>query len=491
MSKKNKKRTILQGFEWYLPDDGEHWNRLAGQAKELQKMGITGIWLPPAYKGTGGIHDVGYGVYDMYDLGEFNQKGSIPTKYGTKEQYLTAIKKLQAAGIKVYADIVLNHRMGADGVEEVNAVLDLNNNRNNHISAPYPILAWTKFTFPGRNGVYSDFTWNASHFDGVDWDDRKKQNGIFLFEGKSWEQNVDKELGNYDYLMGADLDMENQEVIDELDRWGKWYLEQTNADGFRLDAVKHINFSFYTHWLLKLRKESGKELHTIAEYWNPNASALCHYLDASGHVTTLFDVPLHFNFNKASGNNGNFDMRRIFEGTLTDARPEYAVTFVDNHDTQPGQALESFVQAWFKPLAYALILLRDDGIPCIFYGDLYGIPHDNIPPVKGLPELIKARNFSAYGTQTDYFDHENIIGWTRNGSPDMPDSGMAVIMSEGPGGSKYMCVGAEHAGETFVDLLGNCTDKITLNETGGGDFKVGGGSVSVWLPEKACTRLTE
>lgn len=54
-------------------------------------------------------------------------------------------------------------------------------------------------------------------------------------------------------------------------------------------------------------------------------------------------------------------MRRIFEGTLTDVRPEYAVTFVDNHDTQPGQALESFVQAWFKPLAYALILLRDDG----------------------------------------------------------------------------------------------------------------------------------
>ena len=42
------------------------------------------LWLPPAYKGVGGKNDNGYGVYDLYDLGEFNQKGSIETKYGTK-----------------------------------------------------------------------------------------------------------------------------------------------------------------------------------------------------------------------------------------------------------------------------------------------------------------------------------------------------------------------------------------------------------------------
>ena len=53
--------------------------------------------------------------------------------------------------------------------------------------------------------------------------------------------------------------------------------------------------------------------------------------------------------------------------------PEHAVTFVDNHDTQRGQALESTVEEWFKPAAYALILLREDGLPCLFYGDYYGI----------------------------------------------------------------------------------------------------------------------
>lgn len=51
------------------------------------------IWLPPAFKATG-EHDVGYGVYDLYDLGEFDQKGTIPTKYGTKDEYLDAIYTL-------------------------------------------------------------------------------------------------------------------------------------------------------------------------------------------------------------------------------------------------------------------------------------------------------------------------------------------------------------------------------------------------------------
>jgi len=69
------------------------------------------VWGPPAYKGAGGVHDVGYGVYDLYDLGEFDQKGTIPTKYGTKQEYLDAIDVLQKENISVLADIVLNQKI--------------------------------------------------------------------------------------------------------------------------------------------------------------------------------------------------------------------------------------------------------------------------------------------------------------------------------------------------------------------------------------------
>ena len=77
-------KTMMQYFEWYLPNDGLWWKRCAAKAENLASLGITEVWLPPAYKGTS-QEDVGYGVYDMYDLGEFDQKGTIRTKYGTKE----------------------------------------------------------------------------------------------------------------------------------------------------------------------------------------------------------------------------------------------------------------------------------------------------------------------------------------------------------------------------------------------------------------------
>ena len=75
--------------------------------------------MPPAYKSMDGAKDTGYAPYDLYDLGEFDQKGSVRTKYGTKDEYLAAVKAVQAAGMHAYADIVFDHRMGADETEDV------------------------------------------------------------------------------------------------------------------------------------------------------------------------------------------------------------------------------------------------------------------------------------------------------------------------------------------------------------------------------------
>jgi alpha-amylase len=72
--------TMLQYFDWDTPADGLQWNRVRDNASTWVSKGVTGFWLPPAYKGGAGGYDVGYGVYDLFDLGEFNQKGSTPTK---------------------------------------------------------------------------------------------------------------------------------------------------------------------------------------------------------------------------------------------------------------------------------------------------------------------------------------------------------------------------------------------------------------------------
>ncbi|KHF29300.1 Alpha-amylase precursor [Anoxybacillus sp. BCO1] len=113
--------TMMQYFEWDLPNDGTLWTKVQNEASSLSSLGITALWLPPAYKGTS-QGDVGYGVYDLYDLGEFNQKGTIRTKYGTKTQYIQAIQAAKSAGMQVYADVVFNHKAGADSTEWVDAV---------------------------------------------------------------------------------------------------------------------------------------------------------------------------------------------------------------------------------------------------------------------------------------------------------------------------------------------------------------------------------
>ena len=452
----NPNETMIQLFEWYLPADCSLWNKTAMEAEYLSDLGINYIWLPPAYKGIGGNAEVGYGVYDLYDLGEFDQKGSVKTKYGSKEEYINCIKALKQYRIKVLADIVFNQKMGADESEKVIAIEDNPINRNQAISEPHEITAWTKFTFPGRNNTYSDFKWNWTHFHGVDWDESQKKSSVFRFYGKHWDESVDKEKGNFDYLMGCDVDLNNVDVVEELTNWGKWYLQTTNVDGFRIDAIKHIRASFFVDWLKDLSEFSQKNLFTVGEYWSSNVYSLKSYLEETNNAISLFDVPLHYNLFNASHSNGHFDMRTIFSNTLVSVVPERAVTFVDNHDTEPGQSLESWVSDWFKPHAYSLILLRKEGLPCIFYGDLYGIPTKQISAKKELLEkLLYARNHFAYGTQTDYFNDPNIIGWVREGDSEHYMSGMVVIMTVSTGGCLQMNVGKRLANSVLYDYLGN------------------------------------
>lgn len=474
---------MIQYFEWYLADNATLWKQVKAAVPTLKLAGISAIWLPPAYKGASGIHSVGYDVYDLYDCGEFNQKGSISTKYGTKAEYLEAVRALKDAGIYILADMVFNQKMGADETEEVLADEVDPYNRNRQISGDETIKAWSKFTFPGRGNKYSDFKWNHNHFDATDYNADNHQNALYRFKTKSFDQDVDSENGNYDYLMGCDIDFENQEVIDELQRYGFWYLDQFPVDGFRLDAVKHIDFEFFRNWLTTLRNKEHEELFAVGEYWSGNLENLKHFLEVVDFDLSLFDVPLHYHFFIASRANGNYDLRTIFDNTLTSIDPTKSVSFVDNHDSQPHQALESWVLPWFKPLAYALILLRVDGYPCIFYGDLYGIPHDNYEGVTCLRTLTKLRQNSAFGPQLDYFDDPACIGWTRLGDDAHPDNALAIIMSIKEGRSKWMEVGVKFAGSTFIDALGNSTDAVIINQDGWGEFKCNGGSVSVYIKQ--------
>jgi alpha-amylase len=185
-------------------------------------------------------------------------------------------------------------------------------------------------------------------------------------------------------------------------------------------------------------------------------------------------------------------MRQILDGSLMKERPCQAVTFVDNHDSQSLQALESPVAAWFKPLAYALILLRREGYPCVFLPDYDGSIYED----KGrdgnhytiemashrflIDIFLEVRRKHAYGPQYDYLDHPHTIGWTRLGDDTHPQA-MAVLMSNEQAGSKWMEVGKPRT--RFIDRTGHIPEPVFTNECGWGEFRCAGGSVSVWTME--------
>jgi alpha-amylase len=484
---------MMQYFHWYNPDDGQLWNQLAKSAEDLAKVGVTSLWLPPAYKGTGGGMDVGYGVYDLFDLGEFDQKGSIRTKYGTKEEYLRAIKAAQAVGIRIYADAVFNHKLGADEEEECQATPFDQDNRNECIGEYQTIKAWTHFTFPGRGDKYSSMQWHWWHFDAIDYNAyNSDENAIYLLKGKDFDRNVDLEKGNFDYLMGCDLDMDHPEVVGELKYWGEWYLDTTGVDGFRFDAVKHVSAEFFQQWLDHLCHHTERDIFGVGEYWSYDIEALHSFIESTNGRVTLFDAPLHLNFHLASKAGNSYDMRQIFDNTLVQDQPTLAVTLVENHDSQPLQSLESVVEAWFKPLAYALILLRSQGYPCIFYADYYGAHYkdsgndgneceiwlDSHRDI--LDQMLFVRQTYAYGEQYDYFDHANTIGWTRLGDEAHP-GGMAVVLSNGDAGNKSMEVGQPN--KVYQDITGHISESVTTNDKGWAEFCCEAGSVSVWVPK--------
>jgi len=105
---------LLQGFFFApgriagvpSPLDGDRtipfwWDHLAAQANDLRRAGFSAIWLPPPLKGASGSFSSGYDVFDDYDLGDKDQKGTVPTRYGTREHRLSPICYLRASALIV------------------------------------------------------------------------------------------------------------------------------------------------------------------------------------------------------------------------------------------------------------------------------------------------------------------------------------------------------------------------------------------------------
>jgi alpha-amylase len=267
----------------------------------------------------------------------------------------------------------MNHMDGGDETEWVELEEFDERDRRKKIGEGW-YNVWSRFNYWGRKGKHTDFWVNHDWFDwvGAVFDGSGHfRLGIFRIKHKPGNAGVSHENGySDDFLTGLDLDVCNPHVAFRLKHWGVWLVEQLKIDGFRLDAAKHIDFGFMREWISHVRHSTGRNLFAVAEYYSGHLFDLELYLRNTNWTVSLFDFPLHYNFVSAS--RGPFDLRRILEGTLVERYPDHAVTFLDNHDSQPLRCPlgykgdGDFVKDWFRPHAYALILLRQSGYPCVF-----------------------------------------------------------------------------------------------------------------------------
>lgn len=123
--------TLFQSFEWHTPStppaphethcSTSHYNRLTRLLPTLADLGTTSVWLPPGCKANSPEGN-GYDIYDIWDLGEFQQKVVRSTKWGSKEELDGLITKARECGLELIWDAVLSHKTAGDRTDECWAV---------------------------------------------------------------------------------------------------------------------------------------------------------------------------------------------------------------------------------------------------------------------------------------------------------------------------------------------------------------------------------
>lgn len=344
------------------------------------------VWMNPPQKGKSGIYSVGYDVFDPYDLGKYDQKDTVPTRYGTEDQLKSCVQAFGEKGIECIADMVLNHMNGGD---------------------PYRYdFEYASKTFEKRNTGSTEtngyFNVNYTNFPfQYDW-------GFGLAEPtKAWS--------NYPAAHSADVNERHPYMRIGIKNNGTWLQAKGGYKGCRFDFTQGVEPWFFAEYM---NYGLLKDQFAVAEYWAEvkDATAREHatWISLMDNRICSFDFPLHEKLEIMCNFPATFDMEELSHGALIHVNADRAVTFVESHDeVRPFGGDDKFGMKEDKELAYAFILISE-GHPCVFRQDYSDAPYaDEDPPADsiddgwtGVPlkpqidQLIDARKKFAGGSTT-------------------------------------------------------------------------------------------
>ena len=349
---------MMQAFYWDVPAGGIWWDNINSKLDSWKAAGITGLWLPVISKGESGPFSMGYDPYDYFDFGQYNQKGTTETRFGSYTELKSLLANAKAKGFKLIADIILNHNSGGD--------LEAN-----------PIAGHSTYTkFNPLSGKfirnYEDF-----HPSAVDTKDEDQFGGM------------------------PDLCHNVPYVQDwfwkRTDGVGKFYRDSLGFSGWRFDFVKGFSPNVVKAWNAEVGGFS------IGEFWDGDVTLVNKWCNDAN--SNAFDFPLYYAMKDAFlfGN-----MTALDGKGLISINPSRAYTFVSNHDIERDPAN---LNAVAKLKAYAYILTAQ-GTPFIFYPD-----YESTLDKTALNTLINIKKTLAAGTTTKLYGSVTEYIFRRNGTP--------------------------------------------------------------------------
>ena len=323
---------MLQGFYWGSCTDTQ-WTRMEKQVDNLAKV-FKLVWLPQsAYCGG---QSMGYD-----DLYWFPGEGRYNSSFGTEEELRSLIKTFKDKGIGTIADVVVNHRKNVSN--------------------------WVDFPKETYKGVTYELksTDICSDDDGGACGTWATQNGYTLGNPEQPSEVYNNENCE-DWPGMRDLDHTSQNVQTNVKAYLHMLLEDLGYAGFRYDMVKGYPGKFTA-----LYNKDAKPTYSVGEFWDGNASNCIKWLNATkdnGAIqSAVFDFPFRYTVRDAINNN---DWTKLSYASVVSSNngsyKRYAVTFVENHDTEYRSATDQQDPLRKDTLAANAYLLAMPGTPCVF-----------------------------------------------------------------------------------------------------------------------------
>lgn len=321
---------MLQGFYWDSFADSQ-WSYLEEQADDISKY-FSLVWIPQSGNCNSSYNQMGYMPVYYFDHN---------SSFGTEAQLRSMIKAYSDRGTGIIADVVINHRnnLGVDG-------------------------SWVDY--PAE--TYKGETYQMLSTDIVKNDDGNKTLEWATKNGLSLSENNDTGEG-WDGC--RDLDHKSENVNKVIKAYLDYLINDLGYTGFRYDMVKGYSASFTADY-----NTAAKPQFSVGEYWD-SSSNIKRWIDGTKvddvPASGAFDFQFRYRVRDAAASNdwtklaGSTSDQAGYPLIYQDGYSQYAITFVENHDTQYRSASEPLDPLKGDTLAANAYMLAMPGTPCVFY----------------------------------------------------------------------------------------------------------------------------